>query len=80
MRPERGAAAQDRRSTGECHHYGAFVAAAQRAWDSHAGRAVLGLLVGKNVGDMTPAFALQHSVVLSLEVVCPLPYHADPKA
>ena len=60
-------------------HYGAFVAAAQRAWDSRVGRAVLELLAGKVVSDMTPAFALQHSVVLSLEVACTLPYHEEPE-
>jgi hypothetical protein len=60
-------------------HYAAFVAAAQRAWNSRTGRGVLGLLEGKDEADMTPAFALQHSVVLSLEVACPMPYHECPE-
>jgi hypothetical protein len=58
--------------------YRAFVDAVQNAWDTPSGRAVLQLLEISTLADMTPKYALEHSVVMCLGVLATLPCHPNP--
>ena len=58
--------------------WAAFVGAVQRVWNTDSGRAVLEVLVSETPGTITPAFALEHSIVLYLGVRAGLPCEAHP--
>ena len=58
--------------------WAAFVVAVQRVWNTESGRAVLEVLVEQTPGTITPAFALENSIVLYLGVRAGLPCEAHP--
>ena len=74
--PSRRAMTDKRRQVPE--FYQAFVDAVQCAWNTPPGRAVLQPLEICTLLDMTPQYALEHSIVMCLGVPATLPYHPDP--
>lgn len=58
--------------------WAAFLVVVQRVWNTESGRAVLHVLKTKNPADITPAFALENSIVLYLGVRAGLPCEAGP--
>ena len=68
----------DRRKT-QSATYAGFVAEVQRAWNSQTGRAVLKVLEGRTLASITPEFALECSVILSLRVPSTLKFMSKPE-